>query len=81
MTRILAILLVATASAAEVPPPAGRPVDFVKDIQPIFEAKCVKCHGPEKQKSEYRLDVKSIALTGGENHAPNVVPEKARKVR
>ena len=72
----MAILLVASASAAELPPPAGRAVDFVTDIQPIFEAKCVKCHGAEKQKSEYRLDVKSIALTGGENHAPNVVPGK-----
>ena len=48
------------------PNPAGRPVDFVKDIQPILEQACVKCHGPDKQKSDYRLDVKSLALTGGE---------------
>jgi mono/diheme cytochrome c family protein len=52
-------------------------VDFVREIQPIFEAKCVKCHGPEKQKSGYRLDVKSVALTGGDNHAPNIVPGKS----
>ena len=56
------------------PPAATRPVEFVADIQPIFEAKCLKCHGPEKQKSEYRLDQKETALKGGENHAPNIRP-------
>ncbi|MBL9212926.1 MAG: DUF1553 domain-containing protein [Opitutaceae bacterium] len=47
---------------------------FVPDIRPILEAHCVKCHGAEKQKSGYRLDVKSIALTGGEGSAPNILP-------
>ncbi|MEO8352978.1 MAG: DUF1549 domain-containing protein, partial [Chthoniobacteraceae bacterium] len=53
---------------------AESSVDFEKEIAPIFEAKCLKCHGPEKQKSGYRLDVKSVALTGGDEHAPNIVP-------
>ena len=48
--------------------------DFVRDVRPIFEAHCIKCHGPEKQKSGYRLDVKSIALTGGDSGTPNIVP-------
>jgi len=50
---------------------------FERDIRPIFQAKCVKCHGPEKQKGGYRLDVKSIALTGGDEHAPNILPGKS----
>lgn len=54
-------------------------VDFQRDVQPIFEAKCAKCHGPEKQKSGYRLDVKQVALTGGDNHAPNIVPGDSAK--
>ena len=62
----------------EVPPPGlGRTVDFVREVQPIFEKNCVKCHGPEKQKSGYRLDVRAVALTGGEEHAPNIVPGKS----
>lgn len=83
--RLIPVILAASGwsgAAAQVdvsklPPPAVRPVDFVKDIQPIFEAKCLKCHGVEKQKAAYRLDVKNIALTGGENHAPNIVPGKS----
>lgn len=77
MLRLTIILLSVSASAAELPVPSGRKVDFAKDIAPIFEAKCAKCHGPEKQKSGYRLDVKSIALTGGEASAPNIVPGKS----
>jgi mono/diheme cytochrome c family protein len=48
--------------------------DFVRDVRPIFEAHCIKCHGPEKQKSGYRLDVKAIALNGGDSGTPNIVP-------
>jgi mono/diheme cytochrome c family protein len=48
--------------------------DFVRDVRPIFEAHCIKCHGPEKQKSGYRLDVKAIALSGGDSGTPNIVP-------
>ena len=29
---------------AKLPAAAGRTVDFGKDIQPLFEAACVKCH-------------------------------------
>jgi len=50
------------------------PVDFVREVRPLLEEHCLRCHGPEKQKSGYRVDVKSIALTGGESHAPNIVP-------
>lgn len=67
----------AQVDVSKLPPPANRPVDFVQDIQPLFQAKCAKCHGVEKQKAEYRLDVKSIALKGGESHAPNIVPGKS----
>jgi Protein of unknown function (DUF1553)/Protein of unknown function (DUF1549)/Planctomycete cytochrome C len=52
-------------------------VDFVKDVQPIFVENCTKCHGTENQKSGYRLDVKHVALTGGEGSAPNIVPGKS----
>ena len=33
------------ASGAELPAPAKRKVDFVKDVQPILESRCYECHG------------------------------------
>ena len=34
-------------------------------MRPIFAARCYGCHGPEKQKSDYRLDERERALRGG----------------
>ena len=48
------------------PPAAARKIDFVKDVQPIFVAACHACHGPDKQKSSYRLDSRGSALGEGD---------------
>ncbi|MCH2208402.1 MAG: c-type cytochrome [Lentisphaerales bacterium] len=48
-------------------------VDFKKDIAPIFESRCVKCHGERKQKGEYRLEnAKDIVKAGDSEEAPIV---------
>jgi mono/diheme cytochrome c family protein len=52
---------------SKLPPPASRSIQFNEDIRPIFEANCFKCHGPEKQKSGFRLDDRAAALAGGEH--------------
>lgn len=39
-------------------------VDFAEDVEPIFRRHCHKCHGPEKQKSDFRLDLRATALKG-----------------
>lgn len=40
-------------------------VDFVRDIQPIFQTACAKCHFGEKVKGELHLDSRPMALKGG----------------
>jgi mono/diheme cytochrome c family protein len=57
---------------------AETKVDFAKDIQPIFQQTCVKCHGPEKQKGDLRLDSKTDAMKGGKDGAV-IVPGQADK--
>jgi len=47
---------------AQLPPAAGRPVDFRKDIQPILEASCIKCHARGKSKGGFVLDTRETAL-------------------
>src|SRR2546427_536489 len=59
----------APVDESKLPPPATNRIDFGRDIQPIFEASCFKCHGPEKPKSHFRLDNRAAALKGGENGA------------
>jgi mono/diheme cytochrome c family protein len=62
------------ATAEEISPAAVRPIDFAKDVQPIFAASCYSCHGQQKQTSGYRLDVQSIALKGGDTGSRAIVP-------
>ena len=48
------------------PPAAAQPIDFVRDIQPIFARNCYGCHGPQRQEAAFRLDAKDVALQGGD---------------
>jgi len=49
-------------------------VDFEQDILPILEAECLDCHGPDKQKSEIRVDQRASLLKGGDIGLPSIVP-------
>lgn len=53
---------------------SSEKVDFSTEILPIFSSRCFSCHGPDEQASDFRLDVGEIALTGGDGHAPNIIP-------
>ena len=47
---------------------------YAEHVQPIFERRCVRCHGAEKQKGDYRLDVPTVALAGGESGKAAIQP-------
>ena len=58
--------------------PGQEKVDFAKDIQPIFEASCYRCHGAQQQMAELRFDSKQIAFKEGTT-GPVIVPGNARE--
>ena len=64
------------ASSARAEDPSIANVDFIKDVRPIFEARCFACHGPTKQKGNLRLDRKATIAKGGESGAV-VTPGKS----
>ena len=49
--------------------------DFAKEIAPILEASCVKCHCEAKSKGKLRMDTKEFAMKGGKD-AKLIVPGK-----
>ncbi len=55
---------------------AGDEVDFVRDVRPILQAHCYKCHSGEKDKSGFRLDIKQEALQGGDLYGTAIAPGK-----
>jgi mono/diheme cytochrome c family protein len=66
----------ANVDPEKLPPAATRPVDFTRDVQPIFEATCWNCHGPKRAESSFRLDQRADALKGGER-GNDVIPGKS----
>jgi len=51
--------------------PVQASPDFVEDVYPIFERRCLSCHGPRKQISNFRVDRGEALLEGT---TPLVVP-------
>lgn len=62
---VFALLVGGGRSVADEP----RPVDFLRDVQPIFVEHCYQCHGPDKQEAGLRLDQRDKALAGGDSGA------------
>ena len=52
---------------------------YEKDIKPIFEKSCVKCHSGDKPKSKYRIDALASAIKGGESGDPAILPGNSAK--
>ena len=74
--RALLLFSAATLAAAtytpkkpEPPKPltAAQKAEYAKVIQPMFDAHCVSCHGPKKEKGKLRLDTLEATLKGGKN--------------
>ena len=54
---------------------------FSREIRPLFEAHCLKCHGPEKQKGGLRFDQREGALKTGDSGDRAIVPGHASESR
>jgi hypothetical protein len=59
----------------------GAAPDFAREVRPIFERHCLKCHGPEKQKGGLRYDLKEGAFKVGESGERAIVPGHASESR
>ena len=52
------------------------PIDFARDIQPIFKQDRAECHGPTKARARLRLHTPEAILRGGLS-GPPVTPHKS----
>jgi YHS domain-containing protein/mono/diheme cytochrome c family protein len=65
---LLPLLLLGLAALVPAQDEAGDPkVDFQKQIRPILESHCTKCHGAKKQEGELRLDLKKFVFHAEED--------------
>ncbi len=75
MTRIIAsfVLLLAASLQAE-----DATSLFVRRVWPLFQEKCLACHGNDEQKIKGGFDMRTLqsTLKGGESEKPSIVPGK-----
>ncbi|NOX99189.1 MAG: hypothetical protein GXP30_05585 [Verrucomicrobia bacterium] len=58
---------------------AKDPIIYKDLVNPIFQAKCVSCHGEEKSKGKLRLDSYEAVMKGGSDAgSDNVIPGKPK---
>src|SRR5580658_9924590 len=71
----VSVLFAAVAASGEgltaeqvktLPPPANHRVDFKSEVQPIFEASCIRCHGRGRDRGGLRIDSRDSLLKGGD---------------
>ncbi|MEE2948254.1 MAG: DUF1549 domain-containing protein [Verrucomicrobiota bacterium] len=62
---------------AKLPPPAAHKVNFSKEIFPLLEQSCAKCHGKGKAKGGFSLETREQLLAGGDTGASVVVGNSA----
>ncbi|MBM4456241.1 MAG: hypothetical protein FJ011_00520 [Chloroflexi bacterium] len=66
-----------TAAATATQPAKPATVSYAKDVAPIFEQRCVKCHGGDRV--EEGFDMKTYAaVMKGSNNGPVVKPSNAK---
>jgi hypothetical protein len=63
-------------AARKMPDPVSRKVDFAKDIKPILDRSCTKCHADGKRKGGFSIDHIHSFIGGGES-GPAVVTGKS----
>jgi Planctomycete cytochrome C len=62
---------------SKLPPVSSQQgVTYAKDIKPILEKSCVKCHSGEKAKAKLHLDSLEGAIKGGKE-GPDIIPGKS----
>ena len=66
--------------ASKLPPASDKKgLTFEKDIKPLLEKSCVKCHSGEKPKSKYRMDSLASVIKGGESGDAAIIPGNSAK--
>src|SRR6266571_7470219 len=77
MSSMLAQAVITPEQAKTLPAPADHPINFSKEIKPIFEASCIKCHGRGRDKGDVQIDSRDTLLKGGGSGPAIVVGKSA----
>ncbi len=67
--KLAAHAAIAPEQIKQLPPAASHSIDFTKEIKPILETSCTKCHGRGHDKGGFKIDDRETFLKGGDSGA------------
>lgn len=74
------VVIAADPDVSKLPPAAAKTgVTYDKDIKPLVEASCLKCHSGEKPKAKYSMESLDALIKGGSSKEAAVVAGKSDK--
>jgi DNA-binding beta-propeller fold protein YncE/mono/diheme cytochrome c family protein len=71
-TSVGAVALGVAIVSAQAPAPAVAPPDFSRDVMPIFESNCLRCHNTAEEKGGLLLESYEDLMRGGDDGVPVV---------
>src|SRR5215475_12588284 len=71
---ILIILLIVAAIGVYLLTARQKSVDFNTQVKPIFNKKCISCHGGVRRKAGFSLLFRSEAVAVNESGKPAIIP-------
>src|SRR6185436_13484144 len=72
-----ALARITPEQAKALPPSAAHPINFSKEIKPILETSCIKCHGRGRDKGGLQMDTRETFLKGGDSGPAVIVGKSA----
>lgn len=79
MKQLIAIFMMTATFSEYATVLWGAPIEYERDVKPIFQKHCHSCHGGKKQEASLRLDLKSSAFKGGESYGPSIISGNAKE--
>ncbi|MBD0289177.1 MAG: hypothetical protein ICV79_27720, partial [Flavisolibacter sp.] len=76
---LFSLLVVAVAASAFLIGGSSQTVDFNTEVKPIFNKKCITCHGGVRRKADFSLLFRSEALANTESGKPAIIPGHPEK--
>ena len=75
------LVFAAQIDLTKLPPASEKPgITYAKDIRPLLEASCLRCHSGDRPRANLRLDSLKALLAGGE-HGQVIVAGKSKESR
>jgi hypothetical protein len=70
----------ADVDTSKLPPASTKTgLTYAKDISPIVEASCLKCHSGKRPKSKYSMEELELIIKGGSSDEASIVVGKSDK--